>query len=123
MGFKVTHIHLKSPDPDATIKWYVENLGAEVVRSTPNGGGYRINLHGLPINISAFVATQAHKQNYGFEHIGLNTDDPAGVAKTLEANGARLLEKCSGQGGRDVFFVDGPDGIMFEIAKAIQAQP
>ena len=28
MVFNTDHIHIKTPDPDATVKWYVDNLDA-----------------------------------------------------------------------------------------------
>ena len=31
------HIHLRSPDPEATARWFEEMLGAEVVRSVQDG--------------------------------------------------------------------------------------
>lgn len=41
MAFKVNHLHLKTPDPRKTAKWYVDHLGAKIVseRETPGGQG------------------------------------------------------------------------------------
>ena len=32
MTLKLNHLHLKTEDPDKTAKFYVENLGAKIVR-------------------------------------------------------------------------------------------
>ena len=31
MAFKINHLHLKTPDPQKTVDWYVKYIGAEVV--------------------------------------------------------------------------------------------
>ena len=31
--FRYDHVHLRSPDPDATAAWYAKMFGAEVIRS------------------------------------------------------------------------------------------
>ncbi len=38
------HIHLRSPDPEETARWFEEMLGAEVVRSEQDGQPPRIDL-------------------------------------------------------------------------------
>ena len=61
MAFSLNHVHLKTPDPKATADWYVQNLGATVTAETPNGG-FRLDLHGLPLNVTDHIATQTHPQ-------------------------------------------------------------
>ena len=38
------HIHLRSPNPEATAKFYADMFGAEIIRSAP-GGKPRIDLN------------------------------------------------------------------------------
>jgi catechol 2,3-dioxygenase-like lactoylglutathione lyase family enzyme len=45
MTLKLNHPHLKTRDPEKTVRFYVDNLGATVVSENPNG--YRLDLHGL----------------------------------------------------------------------------
>ena len=115
MAFKLNHIHVKTPDPDATVKWYVETLGAKIIKDKMAGGGYRIDLHGLPMNVSRFLDEQTHKQLYGFEHIAIDTDDLAGTVSKLKASGAKILEECKNPSGRSVCFFEGPQGITLEV--------
>mgnify|MGYP000389123691 CR=1 FL=1 len=42
MAFKLNHLHLKSPDPEKTAQWYVDNLGATIVSEVGGGRGYRL---------------------------------------------------------------------------------
>ena len=83
MAFSLNHVHLKTPDPRATADWYVQNLGATVTAEAPNGG-FRLDLHGLPLNVTDHIATQTHPQNYGFEHIAIDTTDIDGTIADLK---------------------------------------
>ena len=112
-SFKLNHLHIKSPDPKAAAQWYVENLGAEIVYDL--GSGFRLDLHGLPINLTAFVEGQTRQQHYGMEHVAIDTDDVEGVIKELEAKGGKVLEWADLPDGRRVCFFEGPDGVTLEV--------
>ena len=114
MAFKLNHVHLKSTDPQQTAKFYVENLGATLVSEIGNRG-YRLNLHGLTLNLTTFVADQTRQQLYGVEHFALDTDDMDGTVAKLTANGARVLEQMVSGTGRRICFLEGPDGVQLEI--------
>ena len=74
MAFKLNHVHLKSPNPKEAADFYVNNLGATVVAETANGG-FRLDLHGLPLNVTGKIDSQTHDQVFGIEHIAIDTDD------------------------------------------------
>jgi catechol 2,3-dioxygenase-like lactoylglutathione lyase family enzyme len=114
MAFKLNHVHLKTPDPQQTTNFYVENLGATIV-SEIGTRGYRLNLHGLTVNLTTHVEDQTRQQVYGMEHFALDTDDLDGVVAKLKANGARVLEQMVSGNGRRICFLEGPDGVQLEI--------
>jgi catechol 2,3-dioxygenase-like lactoylglutathione lyase family enzyme len=114
MAFKLNHVHLKTPDPQQTAKFYVENLGATIV-SEIGTRGYRLNLHGLTLNVTTLVEDQTRQQVYGMEHFALDTDDLDGVVAKLKANGAQVLEQMVSANGRRICFLEGPDGVQLEI--------
>ena len=114
MAFKLNHLHLKTPDPQETANWYVNNLGAKIVSETANGG-FRLDLLGLPLNVTRFIDSQTHNQVYGIEHIAIDTDDIDGTVEQLKANGARVLEETNVGGGRRVCFFEGPQGVCLEV--------
>ena len=116
MAFKLNHVHLKTPDPQKTAQFYVDTLGAKIIGEA-GGNGLRLDLHGLTLNVTGFIESQAHEQKYGMEHIAIDTDDmPALVAK-LKANGARILEELTGDNGLKVCFFEGPDGVHLEFVE------
>ena len=114
MAFKMNHIHLKTPDPEKTAKFYVDTLGAKIVGQAGDNG-LRIDLHGLSVNITKFIDGQSREQLYGIEHIAIDTDDLDNVVESLKASGARILEETQVGGGRRVCFFEGPEGVQLEV--------
>jgi catechol 2,3-dioxygenase-like lactoylglutathione lyase family enzyme len=114
MTFKMNHVHLKTKDPEATAKFYVETMGAKIVSQNANGS-YRIDLHGLSLNVSKFLEQQKREQKYGMEHIAIDTDELDGLIEKLKARGINILEQTIVSGGRRVCFFEGPDGVQLEF--------
>ncbi len=113
MTFKMNHLHLKTEDPEQTAKFYVENLGATIV--SENKGSYRLDLHGLSLNVSRFLQTQKREQKYGMEHIAIDTDELDPLIEKLKTKGIHILEETVVSGGRRVCFFEGPDGVQLEF--------
>ena len=114
MSFKLNHLHIKTPDPKETANWYVTNLGAKIVSETASGG-FRLDLHGLPLNVTDLIEGQTHDQVYGMEHIAIDTDDINGTVEKLKAGGAKILEEIQADNGRRVCFFEGPQGVCLEV--------
>ena len=114
MTLKMNHLHLKTKDPKKTAEFYVETLGAKIVNQNANGG-YRLDLHGLSLNVSDFLKEQKRDQKYGMEHIAIDTDELDAVIEKLKARGIHILEQTIVSGGRRVCFFEGPDGVQLEF--------
>ncbi len=118
MAFKVNHLHLKSPEPQKTVDWYVKHVGAKIVseRTGPNGRRtYRLDLHGVPLNITEFLEEQKLAQFYGLEHVAIDTDDFAAEVAKIKAAGINILEERVLPDGRKVCFFEGPQGVRLEF--------
>jgi catechol 2,3-dioxygenase-like lactoylglutathione lyase family enzyme len=114
MTFKLNHVHLKTNDPEQTAKFYVDTLGAGIV-GRAGDGGYRLDLHGLSLNVTKFLASQKREQKYGMEHIAIDTDELDALVEKLKAQGINILEQTAVSGGRRVCFFEGPDGVQLEF--------
>ena len=114
MSFKMNHVQIKTDTPDETVKFYVETMGAKIVNKNPNGG-YRIDLHGLALNVTPFLKQQKREQKYGIEHIAIDTDELDSLVEKLKARGIKILEETVVSGGRRVCFFEGPDGVQLEF--------
>lgn len=114
MAVKLNHVHLKTRDPEKTAKFYVETLGAKIVGQA-GGNGYRLDLHGLSLNVTNFIESQTREQKYGMEHIAIDTDELDSLIEKLKAQGINILEQTTISGGRRVCFFEGPDGVQLEF--------
>jgi glyoxylase I family protein len=114
MALKLNHVHLKTRDPEKTAKFYVDTLGAKMVGQA-GSNGYRLDLHGLSLNVTKFIETQTREQKYGMEHIAIDTDELDNLVEKLKAQGINILEQTSISGGRRVCFFEGPDGVQLEF--------
>jgi lactoylglutathione lyase len=117
MAFQINHVHIKTSDPRKTAEWFVENLGAKIAAENRNGErvSYRLDLHGLGLNVTDFLEGQKLAQHYGMEHLALDTDDIAGEVQKLKAAGTRILEERQLPDGRHVCFFEGPEGVRLEV--------
>ena len=117
MAFRINHVHIKTSDPRKTAQWFVENLGAKIARENRDGERvtFRLDLHGLSLNVTDYVPGQKLEQHYGMEHLALDAEDLPGVVKKLKAGGARILEERQLPDGRHVCFFEGPEGVRLEV--------
>ena len=119
MPFGLNHVHVKTRDPKQTMQFYIDNFGATFV-SEIGTRGFRVNLHGLTLNITTLVDGQTRQQHHGIEHIALDTDDYTGTIARLRSNGVRVLEELPpGPSGRRVCFLQAPDGAQVEVIEKV----
>jgi catechol 2,3-dioxygenase-like lactoylglutathione lyase family enzyme len=118
MSFALNHVHLKTRDPKQTAQFYVDNFGATLVGEIGTRG-WRVNLHGLTLNITTIIDAQKRDQHLGVEHIALDTDDYTGTLARLKANGVRVLEEMPPTNGRRVCFLEAPDGAQVEVIEKL----
>ena len=122
MAHKLNHLHFKTPDPQKTAQWYVDNLGATISSENKNAAGqttYRLDLCGIPVNVTPFIETQdMNRQRYGLEHIAIDTDDYDGELAKIKAGGTKILEEHTLGDGRRICFFEGPEGVQVEFLQA-----
>jgi catechol 2,3-dioxygenase-like lactoylglutathione lyase family enzyme len=118
MTIGVHHVHLKTRNPKQTMQFYVDNLGASLIADL-GPRGYRVNLHGLTLNITPIIDTQKREQHYGIEHLAVDTDDYPGTLAKFRANGVQVLEELPPTNGRRVGFLQAPDGVQIEVIEKV----
>ena len=121
MTFRLEHLHVKTRNPAKTARFYMDTLGATLIEASNNDKHFRVNLHGLTLNITDHVEYQKREQKYGLEHFAVETDDFDGTVKKLTSEGAIVLEEFISpvpvhRGGR-VCFLEGPEGIQLELVE------
>ncbi len=116
------HIHLRSPDPEATAAWFERMLGAAVIRSTVEGkpridlklGGANVFIMpvapGDPVNPAPVTPYQ------GLDHFGLQVSGIDAVAAELKAKGAEFtMDVRTIRPGLRICFLRGPQGVSIEL--------
>ncbi|MBI1202207.1 MAG: VOC family protein [Rhodopseudomonas sp.] len=112
------HIHLRTPDPEATAAWFERMLGAEVLR-TPGRidlklGGANIFL--APVAPGDGVNAPPVTPYQGLDHFGLRVTDIDAVAAELKAKGAEFSkEPHIPRPGIKICFLRGPQGVSIEL--------
>jgi lactoylglutathione lyase len=121
--FRYDHVHLRSPDPDATASWYEKMFGAEVIRSVMSNGIERtdIRLAGVAhfiakVSDSAELAQKPENSFVGLDHIGLRVNNIDEVCAELKAKGAEFtVEPKTIRPGVRIAFIRGPQGVLIEL--------
>jgi catechol 2,3-dioxygenase-like lactoylglutathione lyase family enzyme len=121
-NYTFEHIHLRSPDPEKTAKWYETMLGAQLIRSMQDGkpridmklGGASIFIAdagpGTGVNPPPVTPYQ------GLDHFGLTVSDIDKVAADLKAKGVEFTrEPVTARPGLRICFIRAPEGVSIEL--------
>jgi lactoylglutathione lyase len=122
MKFSWEHIHLRSPNPEATADWYRDKLGAEVVKSPQPDGTKRIdlNLGGQKIFLAKAApgnAADAPTSPYlGLDHFGLTVPDIRAAVAELKAKGVQFtMDVTTARPGVQIAFLVAPENVSIEL--------
>ena len=116
------HIHLRSPDPEATAAWFERMLGAQVVRTIQQGkpridlklGGAMIFI--APVAPGDGVNAPPATPYQGLDHFGLTVKDIDAMAAEIKAKGVEFTkEPTTIRPGVRICFIRGPQGISVEL--------
>lgn len=116
------HVHLRSPDPEATATWFERMFGAEVIRTVEQGkprvdvrlGGANIFI--APVSPGGGVNPPPVTPYQGLDHFGLAVSGIDALADDLKSKGAQFTtEPTTVRPGVRVCFIRGPQGISVEL--------
>jgi catechol 2,3-dioxygenase-like lactoylglutathione lyase family enzyme len=119
--FTHDHVHLRSPDPEATAQFYERMFGAEVLRSVQQGKPrVDLNLGGLNVFIAQAMGDKigaAPTSPYlGLDHIGLTVAGIDAAVAELKAKGAEFtMEPTTIRPNVRIAFLRGPQGVSIEL--------
>jgi lactoylglutathione lyase len=121
-AFKYDHVHLRSPDPEETARFYERMFGAEIIRSVQSDGRERIdlNLGGLTVFIAKAdpdkVGAPPEPPFQGLEHFGLAVHPIDEAVAELKKKGAEVTrEPTTIRPGVRIAFIRGPQNVHIEL--------
>jgi catechol 2,3-dioxygenase-like lactoylglutathione lyase family enzyme len=121
--FTYDHVHLRSPDPDATAAYYQRMFGAKIIKSVMSNGLGRtdIELGGVMFFIAkvpddAPLSEKPEGSYVGLDHMGLRVRNIDAVCAELKAKGAEFtVEPKTIRPGVRIAFVRGPQNVLIEL--------
>jgi catechol 2,3-dioxygenase-like lactoylglutathione lyase family enzyme len=119
--FGFDHFHLRSPDPEAAARVWVDALGATVKTRMPVPTGIRVvlDLCGLTLfleQVPAGTHAAPPAPYVGLEHLGLTVPDLDAALADVAAKGAAVLSgPTSPRPGLRIAFIGMPDGVRVEL--------
>ena len=121
--FAYDHVHLRSPDPDATAAYYERMFGARIIKSVMSNGLARtdMNLGGVMFFIAQVPSDAALSQKpegsyVGLDHMGLKVSNIDAVVAELKTKGAEFtVEPKTIRPGVRIAFVRGPQNVLIEL--------
>lgn len=112
------HVHLRSPDPEATAAWLEDVLGGVIIRAP---GRIDVKLGGANVFIAKVEAGDGVNSPpatpyQGLDHFGLTVKDIDAVAAEIKAKGVKFTrEPTTIRPGVRICFIRGPQGISIEL--------
>ena len=121
--FAYDHVHLRSPDPDETARYYERMFGAEVIKSIQSDGRERVDmkLGGVMMFIAkvepaAALAEKEAGSYVGLDHLGLQVRNIDAVCNELKAKGAEFtVEPKTIRPGVRIAFLTAPQNVSIEL--------
>lgn len=119
--YRFDHIHLRSPDPEATAAFYVSAFGAAIKARVQAGTALRVvlDLAGVPLfveEVPASTPAPPEPPFLGIEHIGLTVENLDAAMADLKAKGVPLLSgPAQPRPGVRIAFFGAPDGVRVEL--------
>ena len=112
------HVHLRSPDPEATATWLQDILGGVIIRGS---GRIDVKLGGAnvfiaPVTAGDGVNAPPATPYQGLDHFGLTVSGIDAVVAELKAKGVEFTrEPTTVRPGVRVAFLRAPEGVSIEL--------
>ena len=112
------HVHLRSPDPEATAVWLQDILGGVIIRGPSRidvklGGA---NVFIAPVTAGDGVNSPPLTPYQGLDHFGLTVDGIDALVAELKAKGVEFTRgPTTVRPGVRVAFLRAPEGVSIEL--------
>jgi lactoylglutathione lyase len=122
ISYYFDHVHIYCTDLAASERWFVDGLGAELVRRREIGGAQAIDLEVAGTKLFLREGQKGEElgepggSRFGTDHIGLRVDDLDAATAELKRRGVEFdMEPQQVGPGLSIAFVRGPDNVRVEL--------
>jgi catechol 2,3-dioxygenase-like lactoylglutathione lyase family enzyme len=126
---RLDHIHIYSHDPEGSVRFYAEVLGADVVgkaRTSWRGNMHFVRLGGLALVLAPFPPGAepgvpsayhdgANQGGFGIAHFGLHVDKLTDAVESIRRLGGQVLSEPREHAGLRFAYIGAPDGVIIEL--------
>ncbi len=120
--YSFEHVHIYCSDLDASEQWFIEKIGAELIRhrDPKPARATDLRLGGATLFLREEVPGEnlgtAGPARFGTDHIGLRVDDLEATATELKRRGVSFaVEPYEIRPGLRIAFIQGPDQVRIEL--------
>lgn len=124
LEYQFDHIHVFCSDLGATERWFVDQLGAELVERRDSRGvpGVVLGLGGAQVLLRPARAGEelaaAGPRRFGADHFGLEVSDVDATVAELKRRGVFVeVEPWDFSPGTRIAFIKGPDEVRIELVQ------
>jgi lactoylglutathione lyase len=116
------HVHLRTTNPEGMAQWFEKMLGAEIIRTMPDGkpridlklGGAKIFI--APVASDDGINPAPTIPYRGLDHFGLAVTGIDAIAAELKAKGVEFTrEPTTVRPGVRICFIRAPEGVSIEL--------
>lgn len=119
LGFH--HVHLHTPNPEATLGWYKERFGGEVGKY--GGALPAMRLPEFWLIAQKFAKPKAGTDGRAVDHLAWKIEGLDAYAADLKTKGVQFLEDVHEFGLSRKAVIVGPDGVKIELIQPAPAAP
>ena len=126
MTYSFHHVHLVCRDLEQMIDFFVEVIGAKLVKRRKFGTaeGAALDLQGIGIKLRIAREGEETRDNltqstYGYDHIGLQVEDVQAAYDDLTNRGYYFLTPPTKSVGVLIAFFKGPENITIELMQPL----
>jgi catechol 2,3-dioxygenase-like lactoylglutathione lyase family enzyme len=118
----VEHMAIAAQDTARLARWYVDNLGFEVVTDGGQGGIWFVGPKGTGATIELIPASQAARgerarNDPGWSHLAFTVSDFAAAQRDLEAKGITFQDSREMPNGGKIGFFPDAEGNVLQIVQ------
>lgn len=109
------HVHVFASDVEATVAWWREKLGAEVVFDGDFGGARNVFLRVGTGRLHVYDQPPRGAPGGAWHHVGIRTDDLPALYRHLVAEGVPFRSGVREFGSWRYVMCAAPDGVLLEL--------